>query len=156
MCAGSRVGPDCVLRRSVLMAGAEVAIRCRRGGQHRRPGAVIGGGSHLRAMTIVGVGADVPASSVLDGARLSLVLSNSSAEADAMRAMVTGGAGFIGSNLVDRLLAEGHEVDVVDDLSTGSLANLADARASGAPCASTTLTSARATSSTSSATGGPR
>jgi UDP-glucose 4-epimerase len=48
-----------------------------------------------------------------------------------MRALVTGGAGFIGSNLVDRLLAEGYEVDVVDDLSTGSLANLADARASG-------------------------
>jgi len=45
-----------------------------------------------------------------------------------MRMMVTGGAGFIGSTLVDRLLAEGHEVDVVDDLSTGSLANLADAR----------------------------
>lgn len=46
-----------------------------------------------------------------------------------MRALVTGGAGFIGSNLVDRLLAEGHAVDVVDDLSTGRLANLADARA---------------------------
>src|SRR3954466_2832670 len=46
-----------------------------------------------------------------------------------MRALVTGGAGFIGSMLVDRLLAEGHAVDVVDDLSTGSLANLADARA---------------------------
>jgi UDP-glucose 4-epimerase len=43
--------------------------------------------------------------------------------------MVTGGAGFIGSNLVDRLLAEGHAVDVVDDLSSGSLANLASARA---------------------------
>ncbi len=49
-----------------------------------------------------------------------------------MRTMVTGGAGFIGSTLVDRLLAEGHEVDVVDDLSTGSLANLADARAGSA------------------------
>ncbi|HEV8063256.1 MAG TPA: NAD-dependent epimerase/dehydratase family protein [Acidimicrobiales bacterium] len=48
-----------------------------------------------------------------------------------MRAMVTGGAGFIGSTLVDRLLAEGHEVDAVDDLSTGSLANLADARSLG-------------------------
>ena len=45
-----------------------------------------------------------------------------------MRTLVTGGAGFIGSTLVDRLLAEGHAVDVIDDLSTGSLANLADAR----------------------------
>ena len=47
-----------------------------------------------------------------------------------MRTMVTGGAGFIGSNLVDRLLVEGHEVDVVDDFSTGSLSNLAEARGS--------------------------
>jgi UDP-glucose 4-epimerase len=47
-----------------------------------------------------------------------------------MRTLVTGGAGFIGSTLVDRLLVEGHEVDVIDDLSTGSLANLADARGS--------------------------
>jgi UDP-glucose 4-epimerase len=45
-----------------------------------------------------------------------------------MRTLVTGGAGFIGSTLVDRLLAEGHDVDVVDDLSTGSLSNLAEAR----------------------------
>jgi len=44
--------------------------------------------------------------------------------------LVTGGAGFIGSTLVDRLLAEGHTVDVLDDLSTGSLANLSGARAS--------------------------
>jgi UDP-glucose 4-epimerase len=46
-----------------------------------------------------------------------------------VRALVTGGAGFIGSALVDRLLAEGWYVDVVDDLSSGSLANLAEARA---------------------------
>jgi UDP-glucose 4-epimerase len=46
-----------------------------------------------------------------------------------MKALVTGGAGFIGSTLVDRLLAEGWRVDVVDDLSSGTLANLADARA---------------------------
>jgi UDP-glucose 4-epimerase len=48
-----------------------------------------------------------------------------------MRVVVTGGAGFIGSTLADRLLAEGHEVDVVDDRSTGSLANLSAARAAG-------------------------
>ena len=46
-----------------------------------------------------------------------------------MKARVTGGAGFIGSTLGDRLLAEGHAVDVVDDLSTGALSNLAEARA---------------------------
>jgi len=46
-----------------------------------------------------------------------------------MRCLVVGGAGFVGSHVVDRLLAEGHTVDVVDDLSTGSLSNLAVARA---------------------------
>ena len=40
------------------------------------------------------------------------------------RCLVTGGAGFIGSHVVDRLLALGHEVRVVDNLSTGSRANL--------------------------------
>jgi UDP-glucose 4-epimerase len=45
--------------------------------------------------------------------------------------IVIGGAGFIGSHLVDRLLADDVAVDVVDDLSTGTLANLADARSAG-------------------------
>jgi UDP-glucose 4-epimerase len=41
-----------------------------------------------------------------------------------MKALVTGGAGFIGSNLVDVLLAEGHEAAVLDDLSSGYAQNL--------------------------------
>ncbi|MDP9242173.1 MAG: GDP-mannose 4,6-dehydratase [Actinomycetota bacterium] len=45
--------------------------------------------------------------------------------------LVTGGAGFIGSHLSDRLLAEQHRVIAVDDLSTGRIANLAEARAYG-------------------------
>jgi UDP-glucose 4-epimerase len=43
--------------------------------------------------------------------------------------LVTGAAGFIGSNLVARLLEDGHRVVAVDDLSTGRLENLAPARA---------------------------
>ena len=41
-----------------------------------------------------------------------------------MRTLVTGAAGFIGSTLVDRLLAEGHQVVGIDNLSTGIAANL--------------------------------
>ncbi|MEY4401642.1 MAG: hypothetical protein RL072_1507 [Actinomycetota bacterium] len=42
-----------------------------------------------------------------------------------MRVLVTGGAGYIGSHLVDRLVALSHDVTVLDDLSTGNRANLA-------------------------------
>ena len=41
-----------------------------------------------------------------------------------MRALITGGAGFIGSHLAEALLDAGHEVEVVDDLSTGSMENI--------------------------------
>ena len=41
-----------------------------------------------------------------------------------MRIVITGGAGFIGSHLTDRLLAEGNEVICIDNLSTGSIANI--------------------------------
>lgn len=48
------------------------------------------------------------------------------------RALVTGGAGFIGSHLVDRLVGDGWQVTVLDDLSSGERENLEEARASGA------------------------
>ena len=49
-----------------------------------------------------------------------------------MRTLVTGGAGFIGSHLVDALLARGDDVTIVDDLSGGRESNIAAALASGA------------------------
>ncbi|HEY1356368.1 MAG TPA: NAD-dependent epimerase/dehydratase family protein [Solirubrobacterales bacterium] len=49
-----------------------------------------------------------------------------------MRCLVTGGAGFIGSNLVDALVARGDEVTIVDDLSSGRRENLEQALAAGA------------------------
>lgn len=60
-------------------------------------------------------------------AAVSRVDDASSTAAVGTRVLVTGGAGFIGSNLVDRLLADGYSVTVVDDLSHGKKRNLADA-----------------------------
>jgi UDP-glucose 4-epimerase len=48
-----------------------------------------------------------------------------------MRVLVTGGAGFIGSHLTDRLIQDGHHVTVLDNLDTGRLENLAGAMESG-------------------------
>jgi UDP-glucose 4-epimerase len=42
-----------------------------------------------------------------------------------MRVFITGGAGFIGSHLCDALLAQGHQVSILDNMSTGSAANIA-------------------------------
>jgi UDP-glucose 4-epimerase len=64
-----------------------------------------------------------------------------------VRAVVTGGAGFIGSNLVDALLARGDEVTVLDDLSTGRRENLAGALASGAALREASITDPAAVAS---------
>jgi UDP-glucose 4-epimerase len=63
-----------------------------------------------------------------------------------MRALVTGGAGFIGSNLVDALLARSDAVTVVDDLSTGRRENLDGALAAGAELAELDIRDAAALS----------
>jgi UDP-glucose 4-epimerase len=47
-----------------------------------------------------------------------------------MRILITGGAGFIGSHLSDLLISHGHDVTVIDDLSTGSMDNIREAKES--------------------------
>src|SRR5436189_5067767 len=42
-----------------------------------------------------------------------------------MKILITGGAGFVGSHLADRLIKDGHEITVIDDLSTGRYSNIA-------------------------------
>src|SRR3990170_8899107 len=52
-------------------------------------------------------------------------LRNAAVREGSVRVLMTGGAGFIGSHLCDRLIAEGHSVIVLDNLVTGNSANLA-------------------------------
>ena len=60
-----------------------------------------------------------------------------------MRALVSGGAGFIGSTLVDALLARGDDVVIVDDLSTGRADNLVSAKSAGAELVAADVRDAR-------------
>jgi UDP-glucose 4-epimerase len=61
-----------------------------------------------------------------------------------MRTLVTGGAGFIGSNLVDALVERGDEVTVVDDISTGRRENLTQALENGAELVESDIRDAQA------------
>ena len=70
-----------------------------------------------------------------------------------MKTLVTGGAGFIGSNLVDALVARGDEVTVLDDLSTGRRENLEHALANGAELVELDIRDAEAVAPPSSASG---
>ena len=63
-----------------------------------------------------------------------------------MKTLVTGGAGFIGSNLVDALLARGDDVAILDNVSTGRRENLEGALANGAELAEVDLRDAEAVS----------
>jgi UDP-glucose 4-epimerase len=66
--------------------------------------------------------------------------------ADLMRALVTGGAGFIGSNLVDALVERGDEVTALDNFATGKRGNLEQALAAGAELAEVDLCDAEGVS----------
>ena len=120
--AGSVVEDGATVTDSVLLPGSRIAAKA------RVEGSIVGSGGHHRtAVRRVGSlghrGRSGDRVGDHDGRRALPVRELT------VRALVTGGAGFIGSTLVDRLLAEGHSVDVIDDLSTGSLTNLAAARA---------------------------
>ncbi len=147
---GASVAAEATVVDSLVGAGATVAGGATLTSSLVLPGADIGAGAVLERSivmgavgpraevrnSVIGASAVVPDGVHLDGARLPDPAADADASSEAdddavggRPVLVVGGAGFIGSHLVDRLVAEGVAVDVVDDLSTGSLANLADARA---------------------------
>ena len=115
------IGDGADVSGSVVMAGTRVGDGARVRDSILGPNVDVGARATVEALSVLGEGTTSPparscaASDCREGRR--------------MKALVTGGAGFIGCTLVDRLLAEGHAVDVIDDLSSGSLANLAESRA---------------------------
>jgi len=143
---GASVAPDASVDGSVVGAGATVATGARVGFSLVLPGGQIGPGAVVERSVVMGVvgadaslrnsvvgaGASVAAGAQLVDARLpdpdAQAAPSPLAEHSTAPTLIVGGAGFIGSHLVDRLVAEGAAVDVVDDLSTGSLANLGAAR----------------------------
>ena len=58
-------------------------------------------------------------------ARQRIYLANCAAMHEHQRFLITGGAGFIGSHLAERLIGDGHHVTILDDLSTGRAENVA-------------------------------
>ncbi len=122
---------------AVVMTGASVADGALVADSAVLPGARVEAGATVRD-SIVGPRAVVGADAVVDGGTVLGDGRGRRARRGAdrrptprgglVKTLVTGGAGFIGSTLVDRLLADGHDVVVVDDLSSGSEANLVDAR----------------------------
>ena len=65
-----------------------------------------------------------PTASVLVTGSLAEVSAHIHLQGQAMHYLITGGAGFVGSHLSDLLLDQGHRVTIIDDLSTGSMANI--------------------------------
>ena len=130
--SGSSVADGATVIDSVLLPGARIDAGATVRDAIVGPHAVVGPDAVVEAGTVLGDRAVVEAGEVLTDGRRPRRTDAQRHEAPRsghpMRCLVTGGAGFIGSTLVDRLLAEGHDVVVVDDLSSGSEANLAEAR----------------------------